>query len=56
MEGPNGIEASGDSSATLSDLELALLSIYLSSEPKEVKTAKVLQLLDQYRLEKSIQP
>ena len=45
----------GDLSHMHSDMELALLSIYQSSEPEEVKTEKVLQLLAQYHSLKSIQ-
>ena len=45
----------GDTSPMDSDMEQELLSIYLSSDPKEVKTDKVLQLLAQYHLQKSIQ-
>jgi len=46
----------GDSSLMHSDMEQELLFIYQSSDQKEVKTAKVLQLLDQLALGKSTQP
>ena len=46
----------GDSSHMPFDLAHELRSIYLSSEPKEVKAAKVLQLLAQYHSVESIRP
>ena len=55
MEGENGIEQAGDSYLTHSAMEQELRSIYLSSVPKEQKTAEVLQLLALYHSQKSIQ-
>ena len=55
MEGKMESKQVGDTSAMDSDLEQELRSIYLSSDPKEVKTEKVLQLLAQYHSAKSIQ-
>ena len=55
MEGKNESKQVGDSSLMHSDMEQELLSIYQSSDPKEVKTAKVLMLLDQLALGKSTQ-
>jgi hypothetical protein len=46
----------GDLSPMPCDLEQELQFIYQSSDPKEVKMAKVLQLLDLYHSHKSTQP
>ena len=53
MEGKMESKQAGDSSHMPYDMEQELLSIYQSSEPEEVKTEKVLQLLALYHSVKS---
>ena len=56
MEGANGIEASWRFVSHALRFEQELQFIYQSSDPKEVKMAKVLQLLDLYHSHRSTQP